>query len=213
MATNKLSRRAVLGAPLLATLDLTTDSRAAAAGLNERTRARISEIDAAFQRWEIAVAAECDHPIGSPDEFAASELMSAINTEIEALNQKVWKEPVQGWDDVAVLARLAEHWQRRCSGLIAVDREEAERRVHDAIRVLIGTPSLPASYFAIESIDQLINALDGVEGVAMTFGLTSGQVETWKSQEFIPPSWHHRIANEVGRRGFRLNPDFFQRWG
>lgn len=220
------SRRLVLAAlpfasvPALAapTDPPSTDSRsraqiAAIDRLFDQWAASMTEIDRLFSQWEGAVVDWSRQRVGSAEYEAHHARVNELDTELAALSAEVWSAPVTEWSDVAVRARLAEHWQRRATGTDCPEREEAARRLFEAVRTLAGLAPLPPSQFSIDTIPQLILALDGHDALADRCGITAAAVEQWENRQFIPPGWHHRLACEVSRRGLTLAPGFFQRWG
>ena len=171
----------------------------------------IAEIDRAFADREGAIAEWSDTIPGTPASDAGSDREAAARAAIEALTARVWAEPVKAWSQLAPRARIVEHWLRVSHGAECAYRDEATRQLIAAIRTLTGLAPLPPYAFEIETVRQLVNTLDGAQAIGEWLGLTSAQVEAWTERDFIPPGWHHRLACEVGRRGFRLSPAVFEK--
>lgn len=65
--------------------------------------------------------------------------------------------------------------------------------------------------YDINSIDELVDALEGNSGVADLINSGDAAVSNWKSRGYVPPSRHLTILIECKKRGLTLDPAVLDR--
>lgn len=63
--------------------------------------------------------------------------------------------------------------------------------------------------YDINTLDELIGALDGPSGAANWAASGESAICNWKSRGYVPPSRHLRLLIEMKRRGRSINPELF----